>query len=293
MKKVFKKSEVAHIWANQLQEEGRNAGGNFYFNHQTIYSYGSHFPIAKHVVNKKSEKVVLFTTRTYSNTTAKHLSAVRGAISHLEVIHVFNPNGEPKENLEQFIRAIKNELSGLAKAKKPEKYIVPAKSVYFQLEAYCKFFGIKVPKEAIKLMASVETGAYTEYLQKEAKRIKAEMLKREAQKLKAFNIQLADWRAFEISEASMYGNILPHDFLRFNKTSKRVETSKGIEIPEAIAKRSFKWIKATIKAGGCDGQCEYKILDYSVKAVTPELVTIGCHKILVSEIEALAISLNW
>jgi hypothetical protein len=46
MKHVFNSSEVPHIWALQQQNEGRNSQGNFYFNGATIYSYGSHFPIA-------------------------------------------------------------------------------------------------------------------------------------------------------------------------------------------------------------------------------------------------------
>ena len=64
MKKVFTDiSHIAHLWANQLQDEARNSGsGNFYFDGDVIYSYGSHFPIAKHVVNAKGEKAVLFTT---------------------------------------------------------------------------------------------------------------------------------------------------------------------------------------------------------------------------------------
>lgn len=69
MKHVFNTSEVAHIWAAQSQQSGRNAQGNFYFEGQTIYSYGRHFPIATIVGND-----VLFTDKSYSNTTAKHIS---------------------------------------------------------------------------------------------------------------------------------------------------------------------------------------------------------------------------
>jgi len=43
MKKVVSPSEVAHLWANQLQSEATNRGRSFYFERQAIYSYGSHF----------------------------------------------------------------------------------------------------------------------------------------------------------------------------------------------------------------------------------------------------------
>jgi len=41
----------------------------------TIFSYGRHFPMARHI-----NGVILFTTDTYSNTTAKQLSQLRNAI---------------------------------------------------------------------------------------------------------------------------------------------------------------------------------------------------------------------
>ena len=37
---------VAHLWAHKSQDFARNPGHNFYFHGDTIYSYGSHFPVA-------------------------------------------------------------------------------------------------------------------------------------------------------------------------------------------------------------------------------------------------------
>ena len=44
---------VAHLWAHKSQDFARNPGHNFYFHGDTIYSYGSHFPVARHVENKR------------------------------------------------------------------------------------------------------------------------------------------------------------------------------------------------------------------------------------------------
>ena len=77
MKTIFNNNELAHIWAGQKQDTGRNAIGTFYFKGTTIYSYGSHFPIA--TIDGEN---VLFTMRKYSNTTAKQVSkALRGSNS--------------------------------------------------------------------------------------------------------------------------------------------------------------------------------------------------------------------
>jgi len=92
MKKVFSDSEVAHIWANQTQDEGRNSRNTFYFNGRTIYSYGSHFPIAE--VSKNNPNVIFFTTRGYSPTTTKHIYLVRRAIAdYKQIVYVLNPKG--------------------------------------------------------------------------------------------------------------------------------------------------------------------------------------------------------
>lgn len=96
-KHVFPTDEIAHLWAHQTQTEARNPHGNFYFNDKTIYSYGSHFPIARHVTNDKGEAAILFTNRSYSSTTAKHIHIVRQAIPRgIPVFYVHNPEHDIK-----------------------------------------------------------------------------------------------------------------------------------------------------------------------------------------------------
>jgi hypothetical protein len=77
-------SEIAHLWAHKAQSSARNPRGNFYFNGDTIYSYGSHFPIARIVTVErgpnKGQEAILFTTRGYSSTTSGHIREVRSAV---------------------------------------------------------------------------------------------------------------------------------------------------------------------------------------------------------------------
>ena len=87
-KHVFNTGEIPHLWAHRTQDEARNRQGNLYFTGSTIYSYGSHFPVARHVTNDTGERAVLFTTATYSVTTSSHCSAVRSAIP--SGIHVYH-----------------------------------------------------------------------------------------------------------------------------------------------------------------------------------------------------------
>jgi len=81
MKTVFNNDMVAHVWAAQSQSEGRSSNGNFYFRDSVIYSYGSHFPIAK-----MHNGIVLFNADSYSPSTQRHQSYARHAVTHLESV---------------------------------------------------------------------------------------------------------------------------------------------------------------------------------------------------------------
>lgn len=71
-------SMVAHLWANESQESAN--GSNFYFEGESIYSYGRHFEIGRIVRNKRGRKAYLINDTYYSSTTSKHQYYVREAI---------------------------------------------------------------------------------------------------------------------------------------------------------------------------------------------------------------------
>ncbi len=88
-RKIFANAMVAHVWAQQTQPEGRSNNGNFYFSGRTIYSYGSHFPIAQF---SECGRVIWFTGASYSVSTSGHISYVRAAIDGLRVPVVIVPD---------------------------------------------------------------------------------------------------------------------------------------------------------------------------------------------------------
>lgn len=73
--------QLAHIWAQQDREKGN--ASHFFFERETIYSYGHHFPIARFVMDARGQKCVLFTYQGYSNSTAKHINYTRDALRGL------------------------------------------------------------------------------------------------------------------------------------------------------------------------------------------------------------------
>lgn len=91
MKHVVNDSQVAHLWAHwtpdSAQQDARVARNNFYFDGDTIYSYGRHFPIARHAARyedkptgKRNPRAILFTRHKNSVTTNGHIRLVRSAL---------------------------------------------------------------------------------------------------------------------------------------------------------------------------------------------------------------------
>ena len=308
MKQVFNTSEVAHIWAGQTQNAGRNSFGNFYFNNGTIYSYGGHFPIATIAGND-----VLFTMRTYSNTTAKHISKAFSAVSHKNIIYCYDvpvnlkyATSEHENNLNRWKKEIKALFVEIGnKRNRNIQSRVNAISTHIEkLTAYCSYFKLKIKdkelKSLLKLVASndfvIEARAANE---KEA----AAMAKKMQQAAKAYEQYIDLWRAGNeqgIKDlpdtiktlCNFYANN-QQSFtrLRYNTSAKRVETSKGVEIPAEIAKRAF------IALNGCmEGSCKdlsIPVLSYTITETGKDYIKAGCHTIPKSDVWYIANLLNW
>ena len=295
MKKVFEKSEIAHLWANKVQTEARTPNSSFYFNHDVIYSYGSHFPIAVHYNGK-----ILFTTRTYSNTTASHLSLVKSACSHKEIVYCKHPleayKGNHTENLEAFNIAAKSESSNLPKSTKPAKYLDAIAYQKSLFEAYVQFFNLKVNiSDYAYLLIVSKTGAIeASEADKKAKELadkkRAAKQKRAFKKALLLDVKKVDlWKSFEFTALHLYlSNHNNNTYLRFNASTNEIETSKGIKLPLNVAKRFYKWFNAVLLKGGCDGNCNRKILDYEVTSVNKGGLIVGCHNISIDEINLIS-----
>jgi hypothetical protein len=266
MKKVFTDiSQVAHLWANQLQDEARNSG-NFYFNGSTIYSYGGHFPIAKHI-EVNGQKAVLFTTRGYSNTTARHIAVVRHAASHLNVIKCYDPNTTHEENFNRWKVDAELVAAKLPKAKKPEKYLNELEYINSQANKYAQFFGLELPAILTTILSIKDKNEYNAYHDQKTAILEAERLKKEAELKKQHKKALAEWKAGKTNR--LYTRI-ETDFLRVNEEAARIETTQAVQIPMELGKRLYNSIKEnTLKVGD-------KVLNFEVNEVGAK-VKIGCH----------------
>ncbi len=80
MKTVLSNDMVAHMWANQTQNAGRNPSGSYWFRGGDLYSYQT--PIARIIESPETGgDVVLMTSQSYSMTTStKHVPRARSAL---------------------------------------------------------------------------------------------------------------------------------------------------------------------------------------------------------------------
>lgn len=294
MKTKFNNSELTHVWANQTQTHG--TGSNMFFEHQTIYSYGYHFKLAQFVNNKEGQRCVLINLKRYSNTTAKHQSLVWRAIpqnvAFLKVVSFFNDidaaSAAHKENLNHYMNEAER-LQGLAiRANKLKMgYISQLKNELGNFNQYCSFFNLDnldkfssalnnlddKQRKIVSWLVSYETSEeFTKWQEKQKENFFKAAIK--AKEKAKENIEL--FRQFKIS--SIYAN-LGYYLLRYNKESQMVETSGGVKIHGLIFIKAYnRLISGELKQG-------QHVDRYTFNGVDGEIVSVGCHKIPMTEIQ--------
>lgn len=267
MKTVFTDiSHIAHLWANKLQETARNSG-NFYFNGDTIFSYGRHFPIAKHVVNERGENCVLFTERTYSNTTAGHISIVRQAANHKNIVYCYSPESTSEENFNYWLRCAESTAKKLLNARKPEKYLSELDYIKSKVKKYCDFFSLTIPESLVAALNIGNKSQFAEYQNKKDQYEKEESERKAKELEKKHKKELKAWKDFKVNR--LY-NRIDFDFLRLNQSENRIETTQAVQIPFEIGKRIyFSILDNSISVGD-------KVLNFEVLEVGKN-IKIGCH----------------
>ena len=276
--------EVAHYWANKVQEEGH--GANVFFISETIYSYGHHFPIAKHYDND----LILFTTRDYSVTTSCHISMVRQAIpSNKNILHCYNPEDpKDKENLTTAISEIEYNLKKAIKARqRKQDYLRDAERSYNDLISLITRFkikGWKVPKYDFSKPETV-TDIVAEKVRKEDAKRKREA-KKQAKQDKLDMVEFLEdveiWKAgkisaYQIKHRYKFSHLTDH--CRIN--GDIVETTRSANAPVKEVKIMLQRIKQGKPVKGL------KLGHYTVISYDSESLTVGCHNFKQSELDYL------
>ena len=272
------REDVAHVWAHQLQGEARNRGGNLYFRGEVIYSYGSHFPIARHVEHK-GKKCILFTTQDYSRVTAGHKWEVQRAIpSGVPVFHVQHPtNSVRPEMADEYTERITAKLEEAAKARQRRPYLLnEAQLLVVEAREFCKFFGIRRKFRDVGNIDEIKAE-----LDAIKKRKAAALSKRQREQAKKDAERLEKWLA---GEANSWPSFLEFDYLRLYEMddgSQAVQTTRRVVVPLKDVKKIAKLVLRHVRSGEHwqkNGE-HIKVGDYELDYITSDgTIGVGCHK---------------
>ena len=272
---------VAHLWAHKSQDFARNPGHNFYFHGDTIYSYGSHFPVARHV-SRKGNSAVLFTTRSYSSTTAGHKCMVEGACRHLTVFHVADVNTtEPRKQFAEYRAAYMALVGKYAKARqrKPE-ILAGLRDLVSEANQYAEFFGLR----ARLTLPDDLTGMIAE-CQAIEKREKTRKQREEAKQAREALERVQKWVDGESDYCPSYGPI------RLRVKGDELQTTRGARVPFAHAVKAFRVIKRLHDKGQAYQRNGHTIHlgHFALDSIdSAGNVRAGCHEVAWEEIARVA-----
>lgn len=282
--------QVAHLWANKSRTSAR--GSSFYFEGDTIYSYGSHFPIARHY-----RGVILFTTKTYSVTTARHIGIAHSACHHLPVFTVADVMRNPcGEDIRDYTAQIKTASEALARKRDPEFAVQSLERLVSEANRFCETFGFKTRfamPDAATLAALKEKSKVAA-----AKKAKATAA-RNAQIAKENAEAIAQWlngeaRSIPYTVQVVYLRVkVTADQNNDNATIFEMETSKGARVPLAEAEKAFRFAQLKRSTGWHRNGDTFKVGEFQLDAVNEFGVVAGCHRVAWNEIERFAKLQGW
>lgn len=290
-------SQVCHLWANQARETGK--GSNLFFEGETIFSYGRHFPIATFTgtIDETGAQIVLFNADTYSNSTARHQTHVRRALHGLNVrvIECLNVLIDDHESKMQWFE---NEFNdSIIKAMRARTYAAHhyenAARFACNARAYGRAFMGAIPQWALQGISEELTA-----------RIKAEKDKKESAKREAikkeraeFEKRVVDWQQGNDSLDGIENYSAMPVYLRM-KDSDTVETTRGASVTLENARKLYVLVRHA--RGRTDGAREnirrdMPIIDgFNVRNIDHDgNVTIGCHHLEWAQIEQFAKLQGW
>lgn len=317
MKCYRNNAEVVHAWADRHSDDGKNPGQSVYFVGLTIFSYGYHFPMARHV----SFNDVLLTYDSYSNTTCRHQSEVWRSVSHKNTLYVhdvLDPLGAG--GVAQTIAAAESLLKTAAKRRSKDKAGDDIHSAWQRVENLYEIAAMpdfKAEWKKLPALAKRKLGATRKLIAackvdldsamaKMTERERA-VARREAEKLKKHKaaqvadceVILADWLVGNRqSTVGMHRvrDILGTDGLRLGDTGLTVTTTQGLVVPAEDCRRAWPLIQRVYRGEGgvvlTEAQ-QARFGNFQLSRIEKDgTVVVGCHRFKRWMVEHLAAQLE-
>ena len=280
-----------HAFAHQTDNDAQNANRSMFIDGDTIYSYGRHFPMARHA----QPNIILFTTDSYSNTTAKQLSQLRGAIPPSKTVFrvadvLANDHSSHLANFKDYATRYIELLEQASRARTNTEWLLDqALTLAAQANSYAYNFDVEhapINTDGIDLESIKEVVI----ARKAAKKLEA--VKLEQKKQREQSKQIKAWQDNEPNTRAPSTNKV---YLRI--VGDNIQTSKGAQIPVNDAPQLWNMI------GTCRKEKQAfipndKFIKYAGhynlnKIDSKGNLSVDCHYIEFDQIKRLAKVLNY
>lgn len=293
--------EIAHRWAQQNPSLSVR-GYAMFAEGLTIYSWGTHFPIARWVDATPAKadadafpaRVVLFNADGYSSSTGKHKSYTACAIPHSAVVFRVPKRlwGDHKAALAYFEAEALEAYRKSARARTyAQSHRDDAARLLTTAQRYASAFGVRgyvAPVfEELEAVAAKRAKAQERAAAKARKEAERKAQERREQAAADF----ADWQAGLVHFVPQEWRTAPDGGAYVRRRGDNLETSQGASVPWAHAVRAFRFIKLVRERGEAfhtNGRV-IRVGHFTVDEIdTLGNMRAGCHRFAWAEIERLA-----
>lgn len=312
--------QIAHRWAHRVPNSNakRLQGYAMFAQGDTLYSWGSHFPIARHVMTTPAKgaarHVVLFNANGYSSSTGKHKSKAWRALDYGKLRPCYrlpqefwpqhgNTEGvTAKQRRDANKRTAQAALQWLEEQAREQYERASRARTYADMalqyaadyldtaERFAADFGVKWAKPDLgDLQARAAAAAAKREREAAAARKRAAEAAEERRKAAADDF--AAWRRGERYAAPAEWRVSPDGAAYVRRNGDTLETSQGAAVPWDHAVKAFRFIKLCRERGEqweTNGRV-IRVGHFQIDCITAEGdMRAGCHFFKWEEIERLA-----
>lgn len=284
MIKAYKNyNDLLHAWMYGDETfEGYTPQNRMFAEGNEIYSYGHHFMLAQKEIHD-NQVYILLNSETYSHCTSKQTNLLSRAIPGNYIrIYVEDPSQTPKVLIQRSIGKIKEYLSKIPRATSNKLvYLNNANQERLNILKLANLYLDQVSKEdyqfiywVFKPEDYISEDWFKKQEEKQAKRKAKEEAEAVIRKLKG-DEQLVKWLNFEIDSCNNYSGLTR---LRYNSKTECVETTLGIKLHKDKVKELYE------KLSNKEDVIGLKIEQFRVLSIENDILTVGCHKLNLTEI---------
>jgi hypothetical protein len=269
-------SEVCHYFANNVQFEGR--AGNASFRGDNFFSYRT-------IIAKRINGVIVISSNKYSVTTSSHLSDLRRACGHLEVVSIPCVDKSTLDN-QTIVQNQVNNLLRLASTARTKKdlYLSQALSIVKGFNRYCE---LSENNQYIIDLAIFDNVDFEALKQVEKERQAVQLAKRKAQQVEDAlenSVKINQWLAGERDNLGYH--VSSETLLRVK--GDNIQTSRGAEIPISHTAALWALVDVVINSGR-NLVLNKRIGVYTLTCINANGdIIVGCHHIKYDQLQRIA-----